>query len=103
MKNVLIDLLKENGFSERPIEAELLKRCNGLMLQREWSKEIEVAWYGKQIQTYRVRVFVNQDSSICHVAYAKDGLVYKDRWYDTIGKRTYNAIVETARCAGYEF
>lgn len=102
MKNVLIDLLKKNGFTERPIEAELLKRCNGLMLQREWSKEIEVAWYGKRTESYSVRVFINRDSSICHVTYAKDGSAYKDRWYDTIGKRTYNAIVETARCAGYE-
>ena len=39
--------------------------------------------------------------AICHVSYQKDGREYKDRWYDTVGKRTYNAIVETARCAGY--
>ena len=45
--------------------------------------------------------FVNRNSGICHVSYQKDGREYKDRWYDTIGKRTYNAIVETARCAGY--
>ncbi len=102
MKKVLVEMLKEKGFVEQPIENEILKDCDGLILQREWSKEIDVAWYGKRTQAYSVRVFINQNSSICHVAYATNGRVYKERWYDTIGKRTYNAIVETARCAGYE-
>lgn len=102
MKNVLADLLKDKGFTERPIESEMLKQCNGLILQRDWTKEIEVAFYGKRTENYSVRVFINQDSGICHVSYQQSGREYKSRWYDTTGKRTYNAIVETARCAGYE-
>ena len=102
MKNVQIDLLKNKGFAERPVENELLKQCNGLILQKDWTKEIEVAFYGKRTETYSVRVFVNQDSGICHVSYQMDGREYKSRWYETTGKRTYNAIAETARCAGYE-
>ena len=102
MKNVLADFLKDKGFTERPIESEMLKQCNGLILQRDWTKEIEVAFYGKRTETYSVRVFINQDSGICHVSYQQGGREHKSRWYNTIGKRTYNAIVETARCAGYE-
>ena len=104
MKKVLIDMLKGAGFTEQPIHSEVLADCNGLILQREWSRDTEVAFHGKWTSTFTVRVFINQDSGICHVAYSKDGhSPYKSRWYDTIGKRTYNAIVETARCAGYEF
>lgn len=103
MKQVLVDLLKENGFSEQPVENEILKRCDGLILQREWEHEVEVLWHGLVTSRYSVRVFVNRDSGICHVTYGKDGLVVKDRWYDTIGKRTFNAIVETTRCAGFDF
>ena len=72
-----------------------------MILQRDWSREVEVAFHGSYLETYAVRVFVNRNSGICHVSYQKDGREYKDRWYDTVGKRTYNAIVETARCAGY--
>lgn len=103
MKKVLVEMLKDKGFEDRPVENEILKDCDGLILQREWSKVIEVLWHGSMIQTFTVRVFVNQKSGICHVAYSKDGREYKSRWYDTVGKRTYNAIVETARCAGYDF
>lgn len=81
MKQVLVDLLKENGFSEQPVEAEILKRCDGLILQREWEQEVEVLWHGLVTSRYSVRVFVNRDSGICHVTYGKDGLVVKDRWY----------------------
>ena len=99
----LSEVLREASFNEVAIQSEVLKRCNGVMLQRDWEKEIEVVWYGKQTQTFSIRVFINLDSGICHVAYTKSGILYKERWYDTIGKRTYNAIVETARCADFEF
>ena len=102
MKANLIDLLNGNGFIEKPAENKIIKSCNGLILQREWSKEIEVAWYGKQTATFTVRVFINRKSGICHVAFSKDGREIKSRWYDIIGKRTYNAIAETVKNAGFE-
>lgn len=102
MKANLINLLNGNGFIEKPAENEIIKSCNGLILQREWSKEIEVAWYGKQTVTFTVRVFINRKSGICHVAFSKGSREIKSRWYDTIGKRTYNAIAETVKNAGFE-
>ena len=101
MKANLIEMLKAQGFSEVESKSETIQKCIGAILQRDWAKEIEAAFYGVRVETYAVRVFVNRNSGICHVSYQKDGREYKDRWYDTIGKRTYNAIVETARCAGY--
>lgn len=101
MKANLIEMLKAQGFSEVESKSETIQQCNGAILQRDWTKEIEVAFYGVRVETYAVLVFVNRNSGICHVSYQKDGREYKDRWYDTVGKRTYNAIVETARCAGY--
>ena len=102
MKKVLVDMLRDAGFTEQPIRSEVMANCNGLILQREWSMDTEVAFYGKVTSTFKVEVFVNQNSGICQVSYSKDGRrPYKSRWHDTVGKRTYNAIVETARCAGY--
>lgn len=102
MKNALIDMLLKKGFTEQPIENELLLNCNGLILQREMQKDVEVAFYGVRTVSYTVRVFINRNSGICHVSYQQGGREYKSRWYNTTGRRTYNAIVETARCAGFE-
>lgn len=101
MKTNLIDLLTGTGFTEKPVENEILQDCNGLILQREWSKETEVVWYGKRTTTFSVQVFINRKSSICHAAFSKDGREIKSRWYDTIGKRTYNAIAETVKNSGF--
>lgn len=104
MKANLVDMLKAHGFAEVELRAEdeLIRQCNGLILQREWSQVVEVAFRGRVLETYAVRVLVNRNSGICLVRYRRNGREYKSRWYDTVGKRTYNAIVETARCAGYE-
>lgn len=102
MKANLIDLLNGSGFTEKPAEKEILQSCNGMVLQREWSKEIDVVWYGKRTEAFSVQVFINRKSGICHVSFFKDGTERKSRWYDTIGKRTYNAIAETVKNAGFE-
>lgn len=102
MKKGLIDLLQENGFTEKALESKILKDCNGLLLRRDWSQETEVVWYGKTAVTLSVIVFINRNSGICHVSFFKSGREFKDRWYDTVGKRTYNAIAETVKNAGFE-
>lgn len=100
----LVEALRSRGFTDLPIEGTVHSACKGgLILRREWSREVEVVWYGKQTITYAVQVFVNVAAEVCEVTYVKDGITYKVRWYDTTSKRTYNAIVETARCAGWEF
>lgn len=102
MKNVLVDLLKGAEFETTVPTSERLQAIDGLFLRREWFEDRELAWHGIYRAWFDVEVFVNQASGICRVTYRKDGRVYKERWYDTIGKRTYNAIAETVRCAGFE-
>ena len=47
-------------------------------------------------------LFVNLRSGICRADFCKGSRdPYKSRWYDTIGKRTFNAISETVRNAGF--
>lgn len=81
MKANLIEMLKAQGFSEVESKSETIQQCNGVILQRDWSREVEVAFHGSYLETFAVRVFVNRNSGICHVSYQKDGREYKDRWY----------------------
>ena len=105
MKNVLVDLLLGAGFTERPVpEKDALRtaECDGILLEREWQRQTELLWHGPWVETYRVRVFVNRRSEICEATFYKNTVPYKNKWYDTTGRRTFNAIRETARCAGWE-
>ena len=95
----LAEALKLHGFAVKDYHGG----GGAVILRRKWYQEVEVVWYGKQTITYAVQVFVNVAAEVCEVTYVKDGITYKVRWYDTTSKRTYNAIVETARCAGWEF
>ena len=99
VKNNLVELLKARGFVEAPYKAE----ATGIMLRRSWEKEVEVAWEGKRTSHYSVEVYVVEATGRCRVTYYSWSRPVKDRWYETIGKRTYNAIAETVHIAGYEF
>lgn len=76
MKANLIEMLKAQGFSEVESKSETIQQCNGVILQRDWSREVEVAFHGSYLETFAVRVFVNRNSGICHVSYQKDGREY---------------------------
>lgn len=99
MKNTLVDLLKAKGFAVVPYKAE----AKGIMLRRSWEKEVEVVWYGKRTARNTVEVYVVEETGRCRVTYYEGCSPVKDRWYANLGKRTYNAIVETVSYAGYEF
>lgn len=101
MKNTLVDLLKGKGFTEGKLEGV---SCEHSFLTLSTEKDVEVAWYGTRSTSLKVDVFVNLASGICRVDFFKDaGRAFKSRWYDTTGKRTYNAIAETVKNAGFEF
>lgn len=90
MKNVF-EILKNNGFTnEDPGVA------------REWRKEVEVAFYGKSTQVYKVAVLPVSDDAV-RVMFLKNGRVAKQKIYTSSAARTINAIKETVQCAGYEF
>ena len=100
MKNTLVDLLKGKGFTDGKLEGV---SCEHSFLTLSLEKDVEVAWYGTRSTSLKVVVFVNLASGICRVDFFKDaGRAFKSRWYDTTGKRTYNAIAETVKNAGFE-
>lgn len=100
MKNELLHLLKIKGFSEGKLEGV---SCNHSFLTLSLEKDVEVVWYGTMRAVLKVDVFVNLDAGICRVDFYKDAnRAYKSRWYNTIGRRTYNAIADTIRNAGFE-
>ena len=105
MKNALVDLLKGKGFVEGRMDDIRMEAvsCRYSFLTLSLEKDVEVAWFGTRSTSLKVDVFVNLDSGICRVDFFKDaGRAYKSRWYDTVGKRTYNAIVATIQNAGFE-
>lgn len=100
-KLTIVEMLKDAGYTESQ-NPEMYSGCEHVILSKTYEEEVDVCWYGKQKSSLTVERFVNLRSGICRADFRKDSRnLYKSRWYDTIGKRTYNAIVETARCAGY--
>lgn len=98
MKKVLVDMLKEAGFVESKLDGV---NCQHSVLTLRAERDVEVLWYGLMRTSLEVEVFVNLGSGICRVDFRKDGRSFKSRWYDTVGKRTYNAIAETVKNAGF--
>lgn len=95
MMNRLFDSLIENfGFE---------KAAGDLgAVFREWSKEVDVVWVGKQISTYKVCVHPWGSDSV-RVNFLKDGRLVKEKIYASGSARTLNAIRETVKCAGFDF
>lgn len=54
MKANLIEMLKAQGFSEVESKSETIQQCNGVILQRDWSREVEVAFHGSYLETFAV-------------------------------------------------
>ncbi len=105
MKNILVDMLKAKGFTEGRLDEIRLAdvECECCFLSLSLEKDVEVAWFGTRSTSLKVDVFVNLASGICQASFYKDSdRAYKTRWYDTTGKRTYNAIVATIQNTGFE-
>lgn len=101
MKNVLVDMLKAQGFTA----AQSMEfACEHTLLSKEYEKQVRTCWYGERTSTLEVKLFVNLEAGVCRVWFYSDGRrdAYKERWYSTLGKRTYNAIAETIENAGFE-
>jgi hypothetical protein len=100
MKNVLVDMLKAQGFTA----AQSMEfACEHTLLSKKYEKQVQTCWYGEHTSTLEVKLFVNLETGVCRVWFYSDGRreAYKERWYSTLGKRTYNAIAETIKNAGF--
>ena len=78
--------------------------CEHTLLSKKYEKQVQTCWYGEHTSTLEVKLFVNLETGVCRVWFCSDGRrdAYKERWYSTLGKRTYNAIAETVKNAGFE-
>lgn len=104
MKKVLVEMLQEAGFVAGGPDAYAEEAGIAYAtLKKTYRRKVQVAWYGEHEARYDVMVFVNLDSGICRVDFFDQERPSKSRWYDTIGKRTYNAIKATVENAGYTF
>ena len=101
MKNVLVDMLKAHGFTaSQSMEFDY----EHALLSKKYEKQVQTCWYGERTSTLEVKLFVDLEAGVCRVRFYSDGRqdAYKCRLYSTIGKRTYNAIAETIKNAGFE-
>ena len=98
----LVNALKEHGFQEvQPAEGQFTR--NGwVALERKWSATVEVAWFGALPIDCTARAYVDEANGLCRFE-VRGGCPDKNRWYESTGKRTYNAIAETIRNIGYGF
>lgn len=99
MKNILVDMLKAQGFTA----AQSMEfACEHTLLSKKYEKQVQTCWHGERTSTLEVKLFVNLEAGVCRVWFYSDGRrdAYKERWYSTLGKRTYNAIAETVKTQG---
>jgi hypothetical protein len=97
----IVEMLEAKGFT--CTEMPELGGSKVLFLEKTYEKDVEVCWYGSYHSTLKIVVLVNVTSGICRLeCFNGSAKPYKSRWYDTIGKRTYNAISDTIKNAGYE-
>lgn len=69
---------------------------------RTWSKEVDVAWHGRQTELYKVIVHPwGADSA--KVSFMRNGRLEKQKIYASGSARALNAIRQTVKYAGYEF
>lgn len=89
----LFDSLVENfGFK---------KAADG-SVSRKWEKEVEVAWYGKQMSHFEVIAYPWAGGSAARVCFLKNGRIEKEKIYSSGYARTLNAIRATVTYNEFE-
>mgnify|MGYP007039813461 FL=1 len=93
MKNVLVDMLKAQGFTAAQ-STEFA--CEHTLLSKKYEKQVQTCWYGEQTSTLEVKLFVNLEAGVCRVWFYSDGRrdAYKERWYSTCLLYTSDAADE---------
>lgn len=64
MKNILVDMLKAQGFTA----AQSMEfACEHTLLSKKYEKQVQTCWYGERTSTLEVKLFVNLEAGICRV------------------------------------
>lgn len=93
----LYDELKNNGFN-----TETKDEFGGTILTRDFEKEVEVVWYGKQTSRYKVQVRFSADMRTVQASYYKGSFGAPDKTKTHLNdRRALNAIRQTIENAGF--
>lgn len=79
---------------------------NPHQLVREYHREVEVCWYGKQDSVIVAEVWFNEDHSTCKAYYYYDSICRSCQFKEKVHlseKRAFNAIKATVENKGFEF
>lgn len=88
--------LEAKGFIAKP------GHLGGTVLHKDYTKQVEVAWYGQREKRLTVEVWVNSEAS-CLTVYYYDGGVSPFKVKNHLNeKRAYNAIADTIKNNGFE-
>ena len=61
MKNVLVDMLKAQGFTA----AQSMEfTCEHTLLSKKYEKQVQTCWYGERTSTLEVKLFVNLEAGV---------------------------------------
>lgn len=93
-----IELIKKNGFTE----AAKTTDTQNTVYHREWTREVEVTWHGKQQDTLEIRMMLCGTAVLATVRHngRDDPKFIRDY---TSPKRAMNAAREIATFAGFEW
>ena len=91
-------LVADNGFTIAAYTSD----TQNPIYHREWSKEVEVAWYGKQQDTLEMRMILCGTAVLAVVK--RNGREDPEFMRDySSPKRAMKAMREIAACAGFEW
>lgn len=91
-------LIAENGFTIAGYTSD----TNNPIYHREWTKKVQVAWYGEQDDTLELRIILSYGVPL--VVVKRNGRQDPKFMRDySSPKRAFNAMREIARCAGFEW
>lgn len=98
MKYALAEMLKAHNFIEGQFNDE-----ETAFFTKTYEKDTQTCWHGTVKSTLKVDITISQNGEWCRATFYKDSYqAYKSRTYLNIGKRTFNAIAETIKNAGFE-
>lgn len=72
------------------------------VLVKEFSKEVEIAWIGKEISVIRVEVRFNKEKTTATASYFSGYSRFKEKTHLN-DKKAFNAIKATVEFKGFEF
>lgn len=95
----IVKALEDAGYT---VSHEGTEYSECYIMSKEYSREIEACWYGKQIYTVKVEVMYHVMFNTVMVKYYDGGREPFKTKTHLADKRCFNAIKETLKCKDFE-